>query len=74
MFSIREFRCLYDEKLKGDKGWRKKMNAWKEISERVGIPVEGCLRRYNIQNFRLLIRLLSSFSRCCFLFYTSNQN
>ena len=73
MFSICEFRCLYDEKLKEDKDHRKKMTAWKEISERVGIPVESYIS-YNIQNFCLVIRPFSSFPLCCFLFRTSNKN
>ena len=72
MFSIGEFRCLYDEKLKDDKEQRK-MTAWKEIIERVGIPVESCIRRHNIQNFLLVIHLLGSFPRCCFVFRTSNK-
>ena len=43
MFSIRELRCRYDEKLKDDKDQRKKINAWKKITERVGISVESCI-------------------------------
>ena len=52
--------------------WRK-TKRWKgseredRCMQRVRIPVDSCIKRYNIQNFRFLIRLLSTFPRCCFL-------
>jgi hypothetical protein len=47
MSKVQEFRCIYDKKLKDYKDQRKKSNAWKEISQIMGMPVDNCIKRYN---------------------------
>ena len=74
MSFIPVFRCLYAKKIKSHKDQGKKVDAWKEIREGVGILVERCSKSYKIQNLCLVIRFLSSFPRCWFLLHTSNKN